>query len=114
MEHNFQYTKCLTCGDYDRAEKILARADPLQAKTHGDGCPDKVEWLEIRVYTLFKAMFHKFTQHQSLTAKLLATEKDGLYEATTDQFFACGIAFHSKNVRNEKLGGQKHDRYPSY
>lgn len=106
VEQYFQYSKCNACGDYDRAEKILATDDPLHAKALGDGCPNKIEWLEIRVFTMFKALFHKFVQHQSLTAKLLATEGDGLYEATTDKFFGCGIGFHSKKWENKSWEGK--------
>lgn len=36
VEQYFQYSKCDTCGDYDRAEKILATEDALQIKTIGD------------------------------------------------------------------------------
>lgn len=55
---------------------------------------------------MFKALFHKFIQHQSLTTKLLGTEKDGLYEATTDKFFGCGIGFHSKRWESKSWDGK--------
>lgn len=58
-EQYFQYTKCVTCNDDDRAGKVLATNDPLRAKSIGDGCKQNEEWLEIRVFTLFKAQFHK-------------------------------------------------------
>lgn len=55
---------------------------------------------------MFEALFYKFTQHQSLTAKLLGREKDGLYEATTDKFFGCRVGFHSKKLENRSWEGK--------
>lgn len=50
-EQYFQYIKCLTCKDEDRATKVIASNDTLRIKSIGDGCKGNEEWLEI-VYSL--------------------------------------------------------------
>lgn len=74
----------------------MATDDPLRAKNIGDGCKVNEEWLEIRVYTLFKAQFYKFAQNFNLALKLINTKEAGLFEATTDRFYAAGIGWNSK------------------
>lgn len=49
-----------------------------------------------RVETLFRAMFFKFSQNRILARKLLATGDVGLFEATTDRFYGCGLEYNSK------------------
>lgn len=95
VEQFFQHQKCLACGDYVRAAKILSIDDPVHIKHIGDACEIKDAWLKIRVETLFKAVFFKFDQNRSLARKLLATG-NGLYEATTDRMYGCGLGFNSK------------------
>lgn len=96
VEQFFQHQKCLVCGDYIRAAKILLIDDPVQIKSIGDSCTEKEEWLNVRIETLFKAVFYKFTQNRALSRKLLATGDVGLYEATTDRFYGCGLGYNSK------------------
>lgn len=45
---------------------------------------------------MFKGLFYKFAQNETLALQLLATEKQGLFEATTDHFYGAGIGWHSK------------------
>lgn len=96
VEQYYQHIKCASCNDYDRARKILNTDDFLQAKIYGDGCEEKDNWIEIKVYTMFKGMFYKFSQNDFLVNKLLSTENLHLYEATTDMFYGAGIGLNSK------------------
>lgn len=96
VEQFYQFSKCEVCKDYDRAEKILSTDDPVHIKAIGDGCKTNEEWLEVRVFTLFKAIFYMFAQSETLALKLVSTGKAGLYEATTDLFYGAGASFYSK------------------
>lgn len=96
VEQFYQHIKCQSCEDYDRADKILCTDDPLQAKLLGDGCEEKRDWLQNKVYTMFKGMFYKFAQNEHLAYKLLSTEDLQLYEATTDRLYGAGIGLNSK------------------
>lgn len=96
VEQYYQYTKCTTCEDYDRAAKIIGSDDPLYIKGIGDDCPENHEWLEQKVYIMFKGLFYKFAQNEPLALKLIGTEKQGLFEATTDRFFGAGAGWYSK------------------
>lgn len=106
VEQYFQYTKCMTCEDFDRAVKIIGSDDPLYIKGLGDDCPENQEWLEIKVYTMFKGLFYKFAQNESLAIKLIGTEKQGLFEATTDRFFGAGVGWHSKKWEHYDWDGK--------
>lgn len=96
VEQYYQHTKCASCNDYDRARKILKTDDPLQAKIYGDNCEEKKEWIENKVFTMFKGMFYKFSQNEFLVNKLLSTDNLKLYEATTDMLYGAGIGLNSK------------------
>lgn len=96
VEQFYQAQKCYTCEDHDRAQKIMSSDDPQYIKRLGDDCQENYEWLEMKVYIMFKGLFYKFSQNESLTLKLLATEKQGLFEATTDHFYGAGVSWHSK------------------
>lgn len=96
VEQYYQSQKCITCEDHDRAQKIMSTDDPQYIKRVGDDCIENYEWLECKVYIMFKGLFYKFSQNESLALKLLATEKQGLFEATTDHFYGAGVGWHSK------------------
>lgn len=96
VEQYYQSQKCTTCEEPDRALKIMSSDDPHYIKRIGDDCPENYEWLESKVYVMFKGLFYKFSQNESLALKLLATEKQGLFEATTDHFYGAGVGWHSK------------------
>lgn len=96
VEQFFQHQKCLICGDYIRAAKVLMTDDPVQIKHTGDVCEKKDTWYNARIETLFKGVFFKFSQNRALARKLLATGDMGLYEATTDRFYGCGLGYNSK------------------
>lgn len=96
VEQYYQYIKSPTCGDNDRARKVLGTDDLLQAKILGDSCTDKDEWNQNKVYVMFKSMFYKFAQNEELAYKLFSTEKLRLYEATTDRFYRAGIGLNSE------------------
>lgn len=96
VEQYYQCIKSQCCEDYDRTDKIMCTDDPLQAKIVGDSCEEKREWLQNKVYTMFKGMFYKFAQNEHLAYKLMATEGLDLYEATTDNLFGAGIGINSK------------------
>lgn len=70
--------------------------DPVQIKHIGDACTEKEAWFNARIETLFKVVFFKFAQNRALARKLLATGDMGLYEATTDRFYGCGVGYNSK------------------
>lgn len=96
VEQFYQYQKCITCEDHDRAQKIMKTDDPQYIKRLGDDCQENYEWLEIKVYIMFKGLFYKFSQNEALALKLLDTEQQGQFEATTDHFYGAGIGWHSK------------------
>lgn len=74
----------------------MSTDDPHYIKRLGDDCPENYEWLESKVYIMFKGLFYKFAQNEALALKLLATEKQGLFEATTDHFYGAGVGWHLK------------------
>lgn len=55
VEQFYQSRKCEICGDGDRAYKILATDEPSRAKSLGDACEEKKEWVDIRIKTLFES-----------------------------------------------------------
>lgn len=106
VEQYFQSTKCETCLDFDWANKIMSTDDPLHMKIIRDGCEENREWREIRVFTLFRGIFYKFSQNEPLALKLIATEDAGLFEATTDLFYGSGIGFNSKKWETQLWNGK--------
>lgn len=96
VEQFYQSQKCTICEDHDRAQKIMGIDDPQHIKRLGDDCTENYEWLESKVYIMFKGLFYKFSQNESLALKFLATEKQGLFEATTDHIYGAGVGWHSK------------------
>lgn len=85
---------------------MLSTDDPMHIKSIGDGCKENGEWKEIRVLTMFRGIFYKFSQNENLTMKLLSTEDDGLFEATTDLFWGAGIGFNSKKWETQLWNGK--------
>lgn len=106
VEQFYQHIKCLTCEDHDRAANILCTDDPLHAKVLGDGCEVKEDWIQSKVYTMFKGMFHKFVQNEDLAYKLPSTENLHLYEATTDKLYGAGIGLNSKKCEMRTWEGK--------
>lgn len=106
IEQYYQFTKCETCLDFDRANKIISTDDPVHMKSIGDGCKENEEWKEIKVFTMFRGIFYKFSQNENLALKLISTENDGLFEATTDLFWSAGIGFNSKKWETQLWNGK--------
>lgn len=108
VEQYFQHERCIANGEYNRANKILSTDDPVHIKQLGDSCEDSDDWVENRIETLFKGNFYKYAQHENLAMKLFDTGENGLFEATTDTYFGCGIGFNSKKWTTGDWIGKKY------
>lgn len=96
VEQFYQYTKAVECNNLERARKIMKCTDPRRIKELGDGVKNKNDWASNRVSTLYKGTLAKFQQNPDLAIELVSTGSVGLYEATTDKFFGCGVGLQSK------------------
>lgn len=105
VEQFYQYKKCLTLGEINMAAKNLRTSRPLQAKALGDKYEDSSDWNEIKAQCMLNGTMAKYTQNANLALKLIDTGENGLYEATTDRFFAAGIGLGSKTWSTGEWSG---------
>jgi ribA/ribD-fused uncharacterized protein len=79
-EHAFHYHKTL---DKGWQEKILNAETPAESKRLGRLCPLREDWDKIKVATIEKILYSKFSQNQHLKELLLSTG-DKYLEETND------------------------------
>jgi ribA/ribD-fused uncharacterized protein len=94
-EHYMMWRKAKLFGDHDMAERIVAAADPRDAKALGRGMRDFDEktWAERRFEIVTDASRHKFGQHDDLRAWLVGTGDRVLVEASpTDRVWGIGLS----------------------
>ncbi len=90
VEHYYQAQKFT---DAAYAERIRLAATPRAAKNLGQtrDVPVRTDWDSHRMTTMLRALAAKFTQHESLQQKLLATGDATLVEASPhDSFWGVG------------------------
>jgi ribA/ribD-fused uncharacterized protein len=94
-EHYMMWRKAKLFGDHDMAERIVAAADPRDAKALGRGVRnfDEKTWAERRFEIVTDASRHKFGQHDDLRAWLVGTGDRVLVEASpTDRVWGIGLS----------------------
>ena len=97
VEHYYQANK-FTAPTY--IEHIRLAATPRAAKNLGQtrDVPMRADWESYRMTAMLRALASKFTQHQSLQQKLLATGDALLIEASPhDSFWGHGPDGHGEN-----------------
>lgn len=106
VEQYYQHSKAVACNNLERARKIMKCTDPRRIKELGDGVRNGNNWLPERVSTLYKGTLAKFQQNPDLAVALVSTGSLGLFEATTDYFFGCGIGLQSTKWSTKEWTGE--------
>ncbi len=79
-EHAYQATKTL---DTNERKKIAALKTPAEAKHAGEALPQRPDWPDIKFKVMEDVVRYKFTHHDDLRQKLLATGDAILEEGNT-------------------------------
>lgn len=106
VEQFYQHSKAVACNNLERARKIMKCTDPKRMKELGDGIRNSDEWIPERVPTLYAGAVAKFQQNPDLAISLISTGNTGLYEATTDKYFGCGIGLQTKKWNKKEWTGE--------
>lgn len=106
VEQYFQYTKATHHNEIEVAERIMNLSDPLRIKILGDSIEANNSWTERRMLVLYDGIRGKFEQNLHLQNELLATEGKHLYEATTDNYYGCGIGYDSNRWLKKDWAGE--------
>lgn len=96
-EHFFQAQKFL---DTEYAERIRAVRTPGEAKNLGRTrkIPIRTDWENVKVDVMRQAVLAKFTTHEELRERLLATGNQEIVEnAPGDTFWGCGKFGNGQN-----------------
>lgn len=95
VEQYYQYSKAIFHNESETADRIAKMSNPRRIKSLGDGIESDTTWLDQRMMALYRGIKAKFEQNWSLQDELILSQGKQLYEATTDQYFGCGISFES-------------------
>lgn len=106
VEQYYQHAKALHHNEVETAERIMNMSNPNRIKALGDGLESDKSWMERRMLVLYDGVKAKFEQNWLLQEELLSTKGKQLYEATTDQYFGCGIGFESKRWQQKDWLGE--------
>lgn len=94
VEQYIMYRKCMAFGDEASAQAVLGTDDTAQQQRigrHASGYIDSV-WAGMRQMVAVRGLTAKFSQHDELKQKLLATDDAVLVEcAGSDNIWACGV-----------------------
>ena len=105
-EQFFMYHKALHFKDDIIAEKILTEGiEPKIAKKLGRKVNgfDEDEWTKVRFDVMYNAIFHKFTQNETLKKELLSYNNRTFVECSPfDKIWGIGISQDDINADNEK------------
>jgi len=94
-EQYMMYKKALLFGDVTTAKKILLEKKPLLQQELGREVTGYIEeiWIKNRPGIVWYGNYLKFTQHEDLKTRLLATENKILAEASPyDEIWGIGLA----------------------
>jgi hypothetical protein len=100
-EHAYQASKTL---DPEQRKKIAALKTPAQAKHAGEALKQRDDWADVKFKVMEDVVRYKFTHHDDLRAKLLATGDADLEEgnAWNDQIW--GISPPNSGKGENHLG----------
>lgn len=105
-EQFFMYHKALYFKDDIIAEKILTEGiEPKIAKKLGRKVNgfDEDEWAKVRFDVMYNAIFHKFTQNETLKKELLSYNNRTFVECSPfDKIWGIGISEDDVNADNEE------------
>lgn len=102
-EHYYQSQKTL---DYKYSNAIRCASTPDDAKKLGNApeCPLRSDWQTYRNLAMMKALIAKFTQHEDLKERLLATGNSLLAENSShDYYWGIGADGSGKNMLGQLL-----------
>ena len=102
-EHFFQAHKFI---DKEYFERIRRALSPMDAANLGRSrkVPIRLDWEEIKVDIMKKAVFEKFSQNMEIKNILLNTgEQDIIETTTTDYYWGCGNDGTGKNMLGKIL-----------
>lgn len=95
-EQAFQHRKALVTGREANAHSIMQMYTAKKIKQFGDKVPTSTSWEAEKVNVLEDIVSHKFTQIPEIRNKLCDTMDLPLYEATTNQFWGCGLTMNAR------------------
>lgn len=95
-EQAYQYTKCIECKKEDTAHQIMLLSMPREIKSKGDKTESTPEWEYQKLTKMEEIVTKIFSQNPDLRKKLIDTGNYPLYEATTNQFWGCGLRMNSR------------------
>jgi ribA/ribD-fused uncharacterized protein len=90
-EHSYQYAKAEHHHDETCMALIITSLEPREAKKHGDGITDDVNWTNSREKILEEILLDKMMQSEEFRKELEKSQGMLLAEATRDTFWATGI-----------------------
>lgn len=98
-EHAFMFTKAISFGDIEQADKILETDSPIVAKHLGREVIDYDDdvWVKHRVAVMYDVLTYKFTQNEDARAELLATYPKQIV-STNDSVWGIGLDKHDPKV----------------
>lgn len=109
-EQYFMYLKACHFNDYETAEEIYRSNNPRDAKKLGrkvKGFNDE-EWSKVRYDAMFKAVYLKFEQDESLRGELLSPKYEGKHFAEgspIDTVWGTGLIWNSPEFDKEEWKG---------
>jgi ribA/ribD-fused uncharacterized protein len=104
-EHFMMAEKARLFGDDEVRAKVLATADPSEAKSLGRAVRnfDEARWVEHRYGIVVEASCEKFGQNEELRAYLLSTESKILVEASPkDTIWGIGLGATHPNAKDPR------------
>jgi hypothetical protein len=104
-EKYFMYTKAITFGDEEIAEKILKTDNPKECKNLGRQVKNfnSEEWDKIKEEIMYKAVKAKFEQDGLCNSCILNyLNKDFVEGSPYDKIWGVGIKYDDKRILNKK------------
>jgi N-glycosidase YbiA len=100
-EHAYQASKSL---DPEQRKKIAALKTPAEAKHAGEALKARDDWPDVKLKAMEDVVRYKFTHHDDLRAKLLATGDADLEEGNTWNDRIWGISPPNSGQGENHLG----------
>lgn len=95
-EQAFQHRKAVETSRDANAHAIMQMTIAKKIKLYGDKMPTSSKWEANKVNILEDIIYHKFAQLPTFRNKLCDTMDLPLYEATTNQFWSCGLKMNAR------------------